>query len=282
MQERGIYLKMCRKIKSANNFLRKNELLHPKNTLDAKIIYKRMPKMIIFTDINTFENQLFNYLNIFAHSEIKNKLINERIVYTYANVNEKIFNSSIEYLNVNSILINYPWLIESENIIAQLTYRFNAVLAGEYGSLLRESIETNNIMIFPEKKFDSFYKVIFIDNMEFCINTIFEKKIFMSIIYVFRKRKGGKIDLLEVNYSNKENIYAALFNKLKRKGIKCISYIISNKAALKHIKKSCSDIYKSAKYQYCLSSIFYYITQETKIDQKENDNINLILSANNE
>jgi superfamily II DNA or RNA helicase len=279
-QERIIYKKMCRKITKANNYLLENLLLHPIDIPDSKIIFKKMPKMIVFNDINAFEIKLIEFIKYFIHSDIKSKPIYERPVDSFTNVREKIYKRSIDILNVNSILKNYPWLMGSKMIMSQLTYRLNVILSGEYGSLLRQSIETDDGEYSAKSNTDMKYEVVFIDNYVFNLNTFYNKQILLSIIYVIGKRKGGKIDLLDVHYRNRRNNYDSIFKKLKERNIKSINFIVSNRDNLKNIKKSCANKYKRTKFQYCLLDIFKRITQRIEIDKAETDEISSILSAN--
>jgi hypothetical protein len=279
-EEKVIYKKMCRKLIRTNKYLRNNVSLHPINIPDAKIIYKKLPKMIVFKNINTFESELFNFINYFTHSDIKDNPIKERMIYTYRDVQEKIINTSMEYLDVNSILKYYPWLIESPRVMTQLSYRLNDIVAYGYGSFLKQSLESNYDSSFTVGNFDKNYRILFISNYDFSVNTFNQGKIIFSSVFVLGMRRTGKYDLFGVYNGNKRGTSSIIFKDLKEQmGISNISIIIANESYLYIVNKGRGEKYKRAKGQYCFSSIYRRITEDLEINQEESNYVNLILSA---
>jgi hypothetical protein len=281
-QERIIYLKMSHKVYKANKLLKKNVALHPINIPNSKIIYKKMPKMLIFNDLNTFESKLKKYINYFYHSYIKDRVIYERDVYTYEITKKAIINNSIEYLYVDNILNNYPWLIETSRIITPLLYRQEVILSGEYSSLLKKSIKEYFSKIYSKNIFDKNYKVIFILNCNFTVNYFNRGQGVFPVVYVLGQPKTGRYDLLGLYNPENNGLNTIIFNDLKNKyRISRINLIIGNTSNLHIINQARGNNFKTAKAQFCFSSIFNFITQNSGINEEEINYVNLILSAKN-
>jgi transposase-like protein len=277
-QEICFYEKMVNKLTEANKIYQRIEQNHPKKTPELMPVFNIIPQIINFMDINTFKFELFEFIGKYLHSNKNNEITYDKQGFSLRDKREQMIKEANDYLYNNSILENYPWKIENDDVKKYLICYYENKIHGEHGIALIQSINDNKNEYEYNQRLNTHYKTVYFDRFNLKVALINGKKGILQIIYVIGKRANGKYDLFGIYYCPGNNS-AFIFDNIKKRGVRQISIIIAKMLNFDFIKSCLKEYFPNANLQCCITYLHKYLIKGVAINQNELDHFDMVLSA---
>jgi hypothetical protein len=259
------------------------ENYNPNKDIQLKTIFKEIPKIKMFTNIDTFQIELDSYIKQFAHTEKYIEPDNEVAMSSLIEVKNKI----LEQVNTNiyfmDMLKNTPWRLSLKEVRKHFdAYYYNTILPKEsviqiYDKFYKNEFNHPNSNCMP-LKLNRFYQAIFIVIKVYNVKLI-ERNIKIILTSVIGKKKNGKYDFIGNYYINQNN-YSAIFEDFRKRGIIKIRIITSYLNMRESIQNNLYNYFPRTKFQCCLTELFKRIKINCSLSQDELNYIDKLFTAN--
>jgi superfamily II DNA or RNA helicase len=275
-QEKCFYDKMVKKLSEANETYQRIEQNHPKKTPELKPIYNAIPKIIKFLQIDSFESEVSAYIKEFIHTGKNYELNYDVKGFALKDTREQMIKYANDYLHFNSILENFPWKIEYQDVKEYLNWYYINRVYGKHGISLFNSIEKNNYNF--NQKLNKHYKAVYFDRFNLYIKLIFDKQEELPLIFVIGIRTNGKYDLFGIYYCLGDNT-AFIFEDIKKRGVRHIGIFITKMTYFNLINNNLDNYYPKTKLQCCMAYLHKLLIEGVIIKTNELIYFDMILSA---
>ena len=230
-----------------------------------------LPEIITFKEIESFKDEISNYLSFFQHTQRKLNKIYDNFGASIIEVRKKIIQDTAQYINYSNILSQFPWQIELPYIKNFINNYFSQKLDGKDKYRLLPDEDDYTSFDFNKLVFEKYYPVIFERTINYT-TIINHKEKHIEVRYILGKQNKGKYDILLITFIMKGNTQSFLY-ELKNKGISDISLLIYSKRpeTIKVIKRDISQYFSKMEITLCMTKIFQIVCQASKNIEDQNN-----------